>query len=178
VSKPARERASDPPAEPPAEAPTQPNGRLVAVELDHVPANPAGSFLDKERAVAIRDLIADNHFSVAGSPERTFRLQLSLATGKLVLAIGDRQGATIARHILSLSPFRRVMHDYFLVCDAYYRVVGGPAPTQIEAIDVGRRALHNEGASLLQERLAGRILVDFPTARRLFTLVCTLHWKG
>jgi uncharacterized protein (UPF0262 family) len=170
VSRPATERTSDPPPEP--------VGRLVAVELDHVPANPAGSFLAKERAVAIRDLIADNHFSVAGSPARAFRLQLSLVTGKLVLDIGDEQGAAIARHILSLSPLRRVMHDYFQICDAYYRLVGSPAPTQIEAIDVGRRALHNEGATLLQERLAARVLVDFPTARRLFTLVCTLHWKG
>ena len=85
----------------------------------------------------------------------------------------------VVRHILSLSPLRRVVKDYFLICDSLLRRrAHGSTPAQIEAIDVGRRGLHNEGAEILRERLAGKIAVDFPTARRLFTLVCALHWKG
>ena len=92
--------------------------------------------------------------------------------------MSDADGAPVVRHILSLTPLRRVIKDYFLVCDAYYAAVRNASRAQIEAIDVGRRGLHNEGAEILRERLRGKIAVDLATARRLFTLVSALHWKG
>jgi uncharacterized protein (UPF0262 family) len=153
-------------------------GHLVAVELDPLSLSRSRSFIDAERAAAIRDLLADNRFGLAGRAGDVFRLRLSVAERRLVLDVSDEAGRPVVRHILSLTPLRRVVKDYFLICDAYYRAAGGAVTAQIEAIDMGRRALHNEGASLLQARLAGRIYVDFPTARRLFTLVCSLHWKG
>lgn len=159
-------------------APLPPSsGRIVALDLDPLSLRRTHSFIDAERAAAIRDLLADNHFAPAERGDALFRLVLSVAEDRLVFDIRDEQGAAIVRHILPLTPLRRVVKDYFLVCDAYYRAAGGIA-ARIEAMDMGRRALHNEGASLLQESLAGRIAVDFPTARRLFTLVCSLHWKG
>lgn len=153
-------------------------GRLIAVEIDPASLRPAGTFIDDERAVAIHDLIADNSFDISSHAGEAYRLRLSVADGKLVFDIGSEDGAPIARHILSLTPLRRVVKDYFMICEAYGRAAHGSAPVQIEAIDVGRRGLHNEGAEILRERLEGRVTVDFPTARRLFTLVCALYWKG
>ena len=154
------------------------HGRLVAVEIDPASLRPVRSFIDDERAAAVRDLIADNVFDPVSGAGEAFRLRLSVADGKLVLDIANAEGAPHARHILSLTPLRRVVKDYFMICEAYNRAAHGEAPVHIEAIDVGRRGLHNEGAEILRERLSGRISVDFPTARRLFTLVCALYWKG
>ena len=154
------------------------HGRLVAVEIDPTSLRPVRSFIDDERAAAVRDLVADNVFDPVADAGAAFRLRLSVADGKLVLDIADEDGAPLARHILSLTPLRRVVKDYFLICEAYNRAVHGDTPVHIEAIDVGRRGLHNEGAEILRERLSGRVSVDFPTARRLFTLVCALYWKG
>ena len=103
---------------------------------------------------------------------------VSLLSNKLALDIRDEQGQPIAAHILSLTPFRRVVKDYFLICESYYNAIRSASPSQIEAIDMGRRGLHNEAAELLIERLEGKIEVDFDTARRLFTLISALHWKG
>ena len=156
-----------------------PRGRLVAVEIDPQSLSPVRSFIDEERAVAVRDLVADNTFvPAAAPPAEAFRLRLSLSEGRLVLDVTSEEHEPVVRHVLSLTPLRRVVKDYFLVCEAYYAARHGSAPVQIEAIDVGRRGLHNEGAEILRERLSGKIAVDFPTARRLFTLVCSLHWKG
>jgi uncharacterized protein (UPF0262 family) len=157
---------------------TMTEGRLIAVDLDTGSLSAARAFVERERATALHDLLADNAFGLVGRTGGAFRLRLSVADGKLVLDVADEADAPVARHILSLTPFRRVVKDYFLICDAYYAAVGGLAPAQIEAIDVGRRGLHNEGAEILRERLAGKISVDFPTARRLFTLLCALYWKG
>jgi uncharacterized protein (UPF0262 family) len=154
------------------------HGRLVAVEIDPASLRPVRSFIDDERAAAVRDLIADNVFDPVAMAGDAFRLHLSVADGKLVLALATEDGAPLARHIMSLTPLRRVVKDYFLICEAYNRAAHGDAPVHIEAIDVGRRGLHNEGAEILRERLSPRIAVDFPTARRLFTLVCALYWKG
>ena len=90
----------------------------------------------------------------------------------------DQQGETLITHILSLAPFRRVVKDYFLVCESYYAAIRTASAAQIEAIDMGRRGLHNEAAELLVQRLEGKVEVDFDTARRLITLIMALHWKG
>ncbi len=156
-------------------------GRLIAIALDRaslasVPraGNP---HVDTEREVAINDLMARNSFLPAARAGGDFRLMLSVIDGKLVWDVSDAEGGHVIRHILSMAPFRRVVRDYFIICEAYYDAVAS-AHGNIEAIDVGRRGLHNEGAEILQDRLSGKISVDFETARRLFTLITALHWKG
>lgn len=155
-----------------------PPGRLIAVELDPQSLSPVRSFIDEERAVAVRDLIADNLFSPVDGADETYRLHLSVAGGRLVLDVSSAAGTPRVRHVVALGPLRRVLRDYFLVCDACHAAAHGSAPVQIEAIDAGRRGLHNEGAEILRDALSASFAVDFPTARRLFTLVCALHWKG
>ncbi len=158
---------------------TEPAGRLVAVEIDRDSLAAAGTFIDRERETATRDLIADNVFAPVGQEGGTFRLRLSLADRKLVFAVASADGRPVVRHMLSLTPFRRVIKDYYLICDAYYAAVrAAGAPDRLQAIDMGRRGLHDEGAGILAERLAGKIRIDHATARRLFTLVAALHWKG
>jgi uncharacterized protein (UPF0262 family) len=105
-------------------------------------------------------------------------LRLSIAEDRLVMAVSREDGEPAATFMFSLSPLRRIMKDYFIVCDSYYKAIRTAPPSRIQAIDMGRRALHDEGSSLLVERLKGKITVDHDTARRLFTLICTLHWKG
>jgi len=153
-------------------------GWLVAVNLDTGSLATSRTFIEFERATAIRDLIADNSFLPAGREGGTFRLRLAILEGKLVLDIADADAMPVARHILSLAPLRRVIKDYFLILDSYYSAVSNARAGQIEAIDMGRRGIHNEGATILQERLEAKVAVDFDTARRLFTLVCALTWKG
>jgi uncharacterized protein (UPF0262 family) len=153
-------------------------GWLVAVDLDADSLATSRDFIEYERATAIRDLIAENAFLPAGRAAGAFRLALSIRDGKLVLDIADADGRPVARHVLSLSPLKRVIKDYFLICDSYYAAVRNVGPSQIEAIDMGRRGVHNEGATILRDRLKSKIAVDFETARRLFTLVCALAWKG
>ena len=97
---------------------------------------------------------------------------------KLVFAIRTEDGRDVATHILSLTPFRRIIKDYFLICESYYEAIRSSTPSQIEAIDMGRRGIHNDGSQTLMDRLSGKIKVDFDTARRLFTLVCVLYWRG
>lgn len=135
--------------------------------------------VEHERAVAIFDLIEENSFKPlndeAGGP---YHLRLALAEQRLVFAISRESGEDVVTHILSLTPFRRIVKDYFLVCESYYEAIRISTPSQIEAIDMGRRGLHNEGSQTLKERLDGKIEIDFDTARRLFTLICVLHWRG
>ena len=97
---------------------------------------------------------------------------------RLVFAISRENGEDVVTHILSLTPFRRIVKDYFLICESYYDAIRSSTPSHIEAIDMGRRGLHNEGSQTLMDRLSGKIDIDFNTARRLFTLVCVLHWRG
>ena len=107
-----------------------------------------------------------------------YRLKLSLAEQRLVFAISRESGEPVVTHILSLTPFRRIVKDYYMICESYYDAIRSSTPSQIEAIDMGRRGLHNEGSQTLLDRLSGKIEIDFDTARRLFTLVCVLHWRG
>lgn len=107
-----------------------------------------------------------------------YKLKLSLVDRRLVFDIFRENGEQVATHILSLGPFRRIVKDYYLICDSYYEAIKSASLSKIEAIDMGRRGLHNEGSTTLQDRLRGKIDMDLKTARRLFTLLCVLYWKG
>ena len=152
--------------------------RLVDVELD-ASIGRSTPDVEHERAVAIFDLVEDNRFRpISDTGEGPYKLKLSLAEARLVFAISRQSGEPVATHILSLTPFRRIVRDYYMICESYYAAIRASTPSQIEAIDMGRRGLHNEGSQTLLDRLSGKIDVDFDTARRLFTLVCVLHWRG
>ena len=155
-----------------------PIGRLVAVELDDSAMRRSTPYIDHERNAAMRDLLADNVFAPVGRRGKEFHLHLSVANRRLVFDIRDDHDRPLVSHILSMSPLMRVMRDYYVVCEAYYSAVGSASPAQFEAIDMGRRGLHDEGAELLQERLKDKIELDHTTARCLFTLVAALYWKG
>lgn len=152
--------------------------RLIGVELDAASITRTTPDVEHERAAAIYDLIEENRFAPVGHDGGPYRLMISLVDRKLVLDVRDADGAPIVAHILSLSPLRKIVRDYFMICDSYYSAIRTATPTQIEAIDMGRRGVHDEGSQILAERLAGKIEIDHDTARRLFTLVCALHWKG
>lgn len=134
--------------------------------------------VEHERKVAIFDLLEENHFVPQGSPGGPYVLHLAIEENRLVFDIRLEDDVAHGKVMLSLSPFRRIIKDYFLICESYYDAIKTAAPAQIEAIDMGRRGLHNEGSQLLKDRLEGKIDMDFDTARRLFTLICVLHIKG
>lgn len=154
------------------------NAHLIEVELDESVGR-ATPDIEHERAVAIFDLVEENSFWPVGDEDGgPYRLKLSLVDSRLVFKVSRDGGEAVVSHILSLTPFRRIVKDYFMICESYYEAIRTATPSQIEAIDMGRRGLHNEGSQTLKERLDGKIDVDFDTARRLFTLVCVLHWRG
>ena len=158
---------------------TKPNTRLIAVTLDEASIGRADPKIDHERQVAIFDIIENNSFALEGHEnDGPYRLNLSLDDDRLVFDVVDEAEKELARPDISLLPFRRILKDYFLVLESYYKAVSEGQPTKIEAIDMGRRGLHDEGSRLLMERLADTIVIDFETARRLFTLLAALHWKG
>jgi uncharacterized protein (UPF0262 family) len=158
--------------------PDQPTQRLVKVTLDEGSIGRSSPDIEHERAVAIYDLLEDNSFQPVDHDGGPYALQLSIAENRLVFDIRNEDGTPVMAHLFSLTPLRRIVKDYFLICDSYYKAIRTSTPSQIEAIDMGRRGLHNEGSELLMERLKEKIAVDFDTARRLFTLICVLHWKG
>ena len=151
--------------------------RLCDVVLDDTIGR-ATPDVEHERAVAIFDLIEENTFEPIGHAGGPYRLNISLLDSKLVFTVRTEAGEDVATHILSLTPFRRIVKDYFLICESYYQAIRSATPSQIEAIDMGRRGIHNEGSQTLMDRLSGKIKFDFDTARRLFTLVCVLYWRG
>lgn len=152
--------------------------RLAGIELDEQSIVRWHDDVAHERSVAICDLLESNSFVLAAYPEAgPYFLHLSLRDNRLVFLLRDLGGHELGEVLLPLSPFRNVVREYFAVCDAYYRAVRGAQAQQIETIDIGRRGLHNEAASLLKERLNGQIGLDDETARRLFTLLCVLHLK-
>jgi uncharacterized protein (UPF0262 family) len=139
--------------------------------------------IDHEREVAIFDLLEENYFELApreGKPlvSGPFILTLSLVENRLLFHIADQQNNHLVAHTLSLSPFKKTIKDYFLICESYFEAIKTATPQRIEAIDMGRRGLHDEGSELLIERLKDKILLDKATSRRLFTLITALHWKG
>ena len=155
-----------------------PKRRLVAVSLDEGSIGRSSPDIEHERAVAIYDLIEQNTFAPVGHEGGPYALHLGITENRLAFEVRLADGNPVVTHLLSLTPLRRIVRDYFLICDSYYKAIRTATPSQIEAIDMGRRGLHNEGSELLQERLEGKIELDLDTARRLFTLVCVLHWKG
>jgi uncharacterized protein (UPF0262 family) len=154
------------------------NQHLVAVTLDEASIGRSGPDIEHERAVAIYDLIEENEFAPVGHDGDRFSLHLSIAENRLSFDIRTADGEAVMVHLLSLTPFRRIVKDYFMICDSYYQAIRTATPDRIEALDMGRRGLHDEGSRLLQERLKRKVRVDFDTARRLFTLICVLHWRG
>ena len=162
--------------------PSDSRDRLIEITLDSASIARAPQQIEHEREVAIYDIMDGNSFALADRAddlsEGPYRLKLGLMEDKLALTVSQESGDLVVVHMLSLTPFRRIMKDYFMVLDSYYQAIRTATPSRIEAIDMGRRGLHDEGSNLLIERLAGKISVDFDTARRLFTLVAALHWKG
>ncbi|MBV8592678.1 MAG: UPF0262 family protein [Caulobacteraceae bacterium] len=150
--------------------------RLRSVTIDEESLGAASPDQEQERRIAIFDLLEENLFAPEGAGDGPFDLTLALVENRLALDI--RAGGFERRHLLSLTPFRAVVRDYRLVCDSYYEAIRTASPQRIEALDMGRRGLHNDGSALLRARLAGKVEVDETTARRLFTLVCALHWRG
>lgn len=150
--------------------------RLKSIVIDDASLGAASRDQEHERDVAIFDLLEENYFCPEGAESGPYDLAIALIENRLALDIVGP--GYVRRHLLSLSPFRGLIRDYFMVCGSYYDAIRGASPRQIEALDMGRRGLHNEGSTLLRERLAGKVDTDDATARRLFTLICALHWRG
>lgn len=152
--------------------------RIAKITLDEKTVVRRSADIEHERAVAIFDLLEENSFAPVGGYAGPFHLDLAIEDNRLVLDIRGTDDMSYERIALSLAPFRGIVKDYFLICESYFAAIKRASPTQIEAIDMGRRGLHNEGSELLRERLADKVVVDLGTARRLFTLVCVLHIRG
>ncbi len=156
----------------------QQHARLTAVTLDESSIGRGNPDVEHERAVAIYDLLTENKFKPIGHEGGPYALQLGISGNRLVFDIRLADGTPVIAHMLSLAPFRRVVKDYFTVCDSYYAAIRTATPDRIEALDMGRRSLHDEGSRVVMERLKRKVELDFDTARRLFTLLTVLHWKG
>lgn len=158
------------------------NNRLAEIVLDPASIGRGNANIEHEREVAIYDLLDGNSFELEGRDDGPYKLTIGLVDDRLALTVfpaGAESGAEpIVAHYLSLTPFKRIMKDYFLVLDSYYQAIRSAQPSRIQAIDVGRRGLHDEGSRVLIERLEGKVKIDLDTARRLFTLISALHWKG
>jgi uncharacterized protein (UPF0262 family) len=152
--------------------------RIAGITLDERTVVRRNADIEHERAAAIFDLLEENRFVPVSGVAGPYHLHLGIVENRLVLDIGGPNGGALERVPLPLAPFRGIVKDYFLVCESYYNAIRSASPSRIEAIDMGRRALHDEGSELLRERLAERVEVDFNTARRLFTLLCVLHIRG
>jgi len=156
-----------------------PRNRVVSVTLDEESIGRSGPDIEHERAIAIYDLIEQNLFMPEGAEgQGPFKLHLGITGNRLMFDIRREDDTPIVAHLLSLTPFRRIVKDYFMICDSYYHAIRTATPDKIEAIDMGRRSIHDEGSRTLEDRLKGKVRVDFETARRLFTLITVLHWKG
>ena len=158
-------------------APTQAR-RIIDIALDEESVARRTPEVEHERAVALFDLLEENDFCLVGSEPGPYKLHINVFEQRLVFGVHAQDDRKLRDIILSLTPFRKVVKDYFLICESYYAAIKKLGPSQIEAIDMGRRGLHNEGSALLRERLDGKIDIDHETARRLFTLVCILHIRG
>jgi uncharacterized protein (UPF0262 family) len=157
--------------------------RLIEVTLDETGLAPPTPEIEQERRVAIYDLIEENRFAPARrdgrpAPPGPYRLELAIRDRRLVFRLATEAAETAGEFHLSLTPFNQVVKDYFQICESYFDAVKRLPASQIEAIDMGRRGIHNEGSRILMERLAGKVETDMATARRLFTLICVLHFKG
>jgi uncharacterized protein (UPF0262 family) len=152
--------------------------RLIGVDLDSAFLGPARADIEQERSVAVFDLLEVNHFKLLDGPPGPYRLRLAMQDDRLSFDVSDAGAGPLANVTIGFGSFKRLVRDYRLVCLSYYDAIRTAPPSRIEAIDMGRRALHDEASQLLIERLKNRIEVDLPTARRLFTLICALHWRA
>ncbi len=156
--------------------------RLIAVTLDDRTIASARPEVERERDAAVRDLLAGNRFRPCRAARHghggPYRLALGVADGRLAMAVADADGGALESILLGMTRFRRPMRDYFLILDSYHDAMAAGDPARIEPIDMARRGLHDEGAELLTECLAGKVELDFATARRLFTLLAALHLRG
>jgi uncharacterized protein (UPF0262 family) len=150
--------------------------RIIAIELDERTIIRRSEDIERERQVALFDLLEKNHFQPAGH-QGPFRILLGIQDNNLAIDLRNEAGEPLETIRLGLTRFKRPVRDYFAICESYFRTVRSPSPKGLEAIDMARRATHNEAAELLQECLEGKIQMDFDTARRLFTLICVLHIK-
>jgi len=148
------------------------------IHLDEKSVVRRAAHVEHERKVAIYDLLEENHFQPEGSAEGPYDLHLSIEENRLVFDIYLKTGTAVDRFSLPLNTFRRIVKDYFMICESYFEAIKTAPPSRIEALDMGRRGLHNEGSDILRDRLAGKVDVDKRTARRLFTLICVLHIKA
>jgi uncharacterized protein (UPF0262 family) len=160
------------------EPPARSQNRLVAVVLDPASIERGTPDQEHERLTAIYDLVEENAFALPDGREGPFALHIGMMNARLVFDIRSEGGEHIITHGLSLSPFRRVIKDYFMICESYYAAIRTSTSEQIEAIDMGRRGIHNEAADIVIERLKDKVTIDFQTARRLFTLLAALSWTG
>jgi uncharacterized protein (UPF0262 family) len=156
----------------------KPRNRLVSVVLDQNSIERGTPDQEHERLTAIYDLTEENSFGLPDGREGPYALTIGMISQRLVFDIRDEAGQHVITHGLSLSPFRRVIKDYFMICESYYAAIRTASAEQIEAIDMGRRGIHNEAAEIVIERLKGKVEIDFATARRLFTLLMALSWTG
>ena len=157
--------------------------RIIHIDIDDSALAPPTPEIEQERKVAVFDLLEDNTFAIPGResknvPEGPYRLLLAIRERRLVFDVQTEAEEPAAEFHLSLGPFRQVVKDYFQICESYFDAVKKLPPSQIEAIDMARRGIHNEGARVLLERLEGKAELDNDTARRLFTLICVLHFGG
>ena len=161
-----------------AKTPPAAKQRLVDVTLDEATIGRSNPDIEHERKIAIYDLLEQNTFAPVDHADGPYTLNLSITGNRLAFDIRTQDGKPVIAHLLSLSPLRRIVKDYYTVCDSYYQAIRTATPDKIEALDMGRRAIHNDGSHILMERLKDKVTVDLDTARRLFTLICVLHWKG
>ncbi|RKQ95639.1 UPF0262 family protein [Maricaulis maris] len=157
---------------------TQSADRIVRIDLDGASMGPGDVNADHERRVAIADLLEGNRFRPDGDVDGPFALRLAIEHDRLVFDVRQEDDTPVRGFMFALGPLRRIVKDYFLICESYYEAVRDAPLERIEAIDMARRGVHNEGSTLLRERLVGKIDVDFDTARRLFTLICALHRRA
>ena len=151
--------------------------RLVKITLDDPALAPASAPIEHERKAAIHDLVDENHFALAEGAAGPYELRLGIVETRLVFDVRSQTGDPAAKFELPLAPLSKIMRDYFIVYDSYFRAIKTLTASQIETIDVGRRSLHDEGAAEVRDSLSDRVDIDFDTARRLFTLICALHHR-
>ena len=152
--------------------------RIAHIQLDERSVVRHSPQVDHERKVAIFDLLEENQFDPVDVPQGPYALILSIVDNRLLFDVRTDTDSPLVEFALPIAVFRRIVKDYFMICDSYYEAIKTSSPSQIEAIDMGRRGLHNEGAAILQDRLKEKVVVDENTARRLFTLICVLHIKS
>ncbi|MDH5748318.1 MAG: UPF0262 family protein [Rhodospirillales bacterium] len=152
--------------------------RIIHVSLDEHTVIRRSPQIEHERKVAIYDILEENQFEILGGIEGPYNLHISTEENRLIFDVRDEIGGPLTKFTLPISSFRSIVKDYFVVCDSYFQAIKTLTPSQIEAIDMGRRGLHNEGAELLRDRLADKVKIDENTSRRLFTLICVLHIKA